>query len=57
MFAGTSPTWASGWKALTAYAIGGNYLGRAYQIPTTVGSFNASGTAGGGWLAVCVTLR
>jgi len=57
VFAGASPTWAAGWTPLTTYSTGGNYLGRAYQIPATVGSFNASGTAGGGWLAVCVTFR
>jgi parallel beta-helix repeat protein len=57
VFAGASPVWAAGWTALTTYQTGANYLGRAYRIPATVGSFNATGTAGGGWLATCVTFH
>jgi len=55
--AGTTPAWASGWTALTSYAVGTNYLGRADQISSTVGTFNASGTASGSWLAACVTFQ
>src|SRR5207244_12047474 len=32
--AGTSPTWTNGWTAETVYAIGSNYVGRAYTITT-----------------------
>ena len=55
MFGGTaSPTWASGWKDMTTYAVASNYLGRAYQMPTATGGFAATGSASGSWLAVTV---
>jgi len=51
----TNPTWATGWKDMTSYAVVPNYLGRAYQLPTTTGTFTATGTATGSWLATTVT--
>jgi parallel beta-helix repeat protein len=57
VFAGTAPAWATGWTAEQNYAIGANYVGRAYQVTTSSGSFNAAGTASGGWLAICVTFQ
>ena len=33
------------------YSVAPKYLGRAYQLPTTTGAFNAAGTASGSWLA------
>jgi hypothetical protein len=57
IYGGSAPTWSSGWSALTSYALGGNNLGRAQRITTEMGSFNATGTASGNWLAVCVTFR
>ena len=55
--AGGAPGWASGWRDLGTYAVGTTYLGRASQLPTTTGSFNASGTTSGRWLAATVTFR
>ncbi len=56
-FGGTSVAWNSGWKTLTTYTQGSNALGRAYQIPGSTGSFTASGTAGGSWLAEVVAFK
>ena len=56
VFGGTAnPTWVTGWKDMTSYAVVPNYLGRAYQLPTTIGTFTATGTATGSWLATTVT--
>lgn len=57
LYAGTAPTWASGWTAESTYAVGTSYLGRAYKITNATGSFNAVGTGSGSWLAICVTLQ
>lgn len=56
-FGATSVTWNAGWTALTSYTTGNNALGRAYQIPASIGSFTAAGTAGGSWLAEVVTFQ
>ena len=56
-FAGTAPTWGTGWTVLPTYAVGSNNLGRGYRNATATGTFTASGTASGPWLATCVTLR
>ena len=50
-----NPTWAAGWKAITPYAVGSSYLARAYQLPTSAGTYSASGTTSGTWLAAVVT--
>ena len=54
-FGGTAISWDSGWTSLANYSVGSNSLGRAYQIPGGTGSFTASGTASGTWLAEIVT--
>jgi len=54
-FGGTSISWDPGWTSLTNYSVGSNTLGRAYQIPGGTGSFTATGTASGIWLAEIVT--
>ena len=55
MFGGTAnPAWASGWKDMNTYAVASSYLGRAYQLPAATGSFAATGSASGSWLAVTV---
>jgi parallel beta-helix repeat protein len=56
-FGGTSLTWNSGWTGLANYSVNTNTLGRAYQIPTATGSFTASGTGSGTWLAEVVTFK
>ena len=57
MFGGTAnPAWASGWKDMNTYAVATSYLGRAYQLPAAAGSFAATGSASGSWLAVTVAL-
>jgi hypothetical protein len=42
---------------LANYSVNTNTLGRAYQIPTATGSFTASGTGSGTWLAEVVTFK
>ena len=54
-FGGTSIGWNAGWTPTTTYTVGTNALGRAYQIPASVGQFAGSGTASGTWLATTVT--
>jgi parallel beta-helix repeat protein len=56
-FGGTSLGWDSGWKALTTYTVGSNALGRAYQVPSSTGSFTATGSASGNWLAEVVAFK
>jgi parallel beta-helix repeat protein len=56
-FGGTSLTWNPGWTGLANYSVNTNTLGRAYQIPTTTGSFTATGTGSGTWLAEVVTFK
>lgn len=54
---GTSISWNSGWTTRSTYTVGSNALGRAYQIPASVGQFTGSGTASGTWLAAIVTFH
>jgi parallel beta-helix repeat protein len=56
-FGGTSLTWNPGWTGLANYSVNTNTLGRAYQIPTATGSFTATGTGSGTWLAEVVTFK
>jgi parallel beta-helix repeat protein len=56
-FGGTSLGWDPGWKALTTYTVGSNALGRAYQVPGSTGSFTATGSASGNWLAEVVAFK
>jgi PKD repeat protein len=55
LFAGSAPTWSAGWSALASYPTNADYLGRAYQITAAAGTFAASGTTSGSWLASTVT--
>ena len=55
--AGSSPTWASGWRPLPTIALSSNYLDTAYQTVATTGSFSASGNTSGTWMAAIVTLK
>ena len=58
-FGGTSFGWDTGWnsKSFTSYTTGSNALGRADQVPTGTGSFTATGTASGSWLAEVVAFK
>ena len=56
-FGGTSVGWDAGWKSMGTSTLGSNALGRAYQVPTATGSFTATGTASGGWLAEVVAFK
>ena len=56
-FGGTSIGWDPGWTGLTTYTVGSNALGRAYQIPASIGSFTGSGTVSGNWLAEVVAFK
>jgi PKD repeat protein len=57
VFSGSTPSWSTGWTTETTYAVGTNFVGRVYKIATSTGSFTASGTASGSWLAACVTFQ
>ena len=56
-FGATSLSWNSGWTALSSYTVGSTTIGRSYQIPKATGTFTASGTASGTWLAQVVTFK
>jgi parallel beta-helix repeat protein len=56
-FGGTSFGWDASWKSVGTSTLGSNALGRAYQVPTATGSFAATGTASGGWLAEVVAFK
>ena len=55
LFGGSAPSWASGWTGLTSYANGPDFVGRAYQIASSPGTFAGSGSGSGTWLASTVT--
>lgn len=52
-----TPTWSAGWTALPVLAVSSDYLDTAYQIVTTTGSYAATGTIGGQWMASIITLK
>jgi PKD repeat protein len=54
--AATNPTWSSAWTPLTPQSTAKTNLGRAYQLPTSTGTFRADGTTSGTWAAVVLTL-
>ncbi len=56
-FGGTSLGWNAGWKSMGTYTLGSAALGRAYQVPGGTGSFTATGTASGNWLAEIVAFK
>ena len=53
----TTPGWASGWTGLPTLAVSTDYLGTAYRLVTATGSYAATGTVGGQWMAGIVALR
>jgi len=54
---GSSPTWSAGWTALPALAVSSDYLDTAYRLVNATGSYAATGTSGGQWMASIVTLK
>ncbi len=52
-----APSWASGWTLAGSAAVGTSYVGRAYRTPSSIGTFEASGTTTGNWTAGVVTFR
>jgi fibronectin type 3 domain-containing protein len=52
-----SPTWASPWTKLPVLSISSDYLDSAYLMATAVGSYAATGTSGGDWMAIIVSLK
>ena len=55
--ASTTPAWTSEWTALTPQATANTNLGRAYQLPTSTGTFRAQGTTSGTWAALVLTFQ
>ncbi|WP_157557640.1 PKD domain-containing protein, partial [Intrasporangium oryzae] len=53
----TNPTWGTSWTALGPLATGATNLGRAYQLPTTTGTYRADGTTKGTWAALVMTFQ
>jgi parallel beta-helix repeat protein len=56
-FGGTTLSWDPGWTSEQTYTVNSNALGRAYRIPSATGTFAASGTSSGTWLAEIATFR
>ncbi len=54
---GKSPTWASGWTRLPVLSVSSDFLDTAYQMATAAGSYAASGTASGEWMASIITFK
>ena len=54
---GKAPTWAKGWTALPVLSISSDYLDTVYQVATAVGSYSATGTVSGQWMANIITLK
>jgi len=54
---GKSPAWGSGWTSLPVLSVSTDFLGTAYQMATAAGSYAASGTTSGEWMASIVTLK
>jgi len=52
-----TPVWASGWTALPTLSVSTDRLATAYRIAAVVGSFAASGTGGGQWMAALIAFR
>jgi fibronectin type 3 domain-containing protein len=54
---GSKPAFAAGWTALPALAVSTDYLDTAYRLLTATGSYAATGTISGQWMAAVVGLR
>jgi PKD repeat protein len=51
---GAVSTFAGGWTALSSLDISSDHLRAGYQVTTAAGSFAATGTSGGTWMAAVV---
>jgi parallel beta-helix repeat protein len=49
-----APTWDPGWSALSPYAVGTSYVGRAWRASTSSTALTATGSGSGRWLATVV---
>lgn len=55
-FGGTAnPSWSTGWTSIGTYSVSGRYLAKADVLPVS-GSYAATGSATGTWLAAVVTM-
>jgi len=54
---GSAPVWAAGWTVLPRRAISSDHLGTAYRTVTATGSYAATGTTGGQWMADIIAFR
>lgn len=54
---GSAPSWAAGWTALPLLSLSSDHLETRYRVVTSIGSYAASGTVGGQWMAAIVTLK
>jgi PKD repeat protein len=52
---GVSPGWSTGWSSLATLTVGANHLGAATQIVNATGSYSATGTTSGTWMATITT--
>jgi fibronectin type 3 domain-containing protein len=54
---GTAPAFSSGWTSLPLLTVSSDHLDTAYQLVTGSGSFAATGTTGGQWMASIIALK
>jgi hypothetical protein len=54
---GKAPAFSTGWTSLPLLTVSSDYLKTAYQLATSSGSFAATGTIGGQWMASIVALK
>jgi PKD repeat protein len=54
---GGAATWASGWSATSTVGSGALRLGPAWRVAGAAGPYEASGTAGGPWIADMATYK
>jgi Fibronectin type III domain len=54
---GTAPAFSTAWTSLPLLTVSSDHLDTAYQLATSSGSFAATGTTGGQWMASIVALK
>ena len=54
---GAAPVWGSGWTSLPRLSLSTDYLATAYRLASTAGSYTASGTGAGQWMAALTAFR
>jgi fibronectin type 3 domain-containing protein len=54
---GKAPAFGTGWTSLPLLTVSYDHLDTAYRLATTSGSFAATGTTGGQWMASIVALK